>query len=186
MYAVTRVRVLSPDEVESLSYDDLSYVINEIYARHGVKFSDPNIQKTFSAMSWYHPADQITTDNVEQLCSEIESRNLSLLRPLRDARKPWPGELYPETRYRILSQEEVDDMSYAKLRYALNEIYARHGGTFSDRSIQALFSGFSWYHENSTTTYRQIEAEFSAIEKANVVLLAAARDGRKKPGATTR
>jgi len=34
---------------------DLSEMRNEIYARHGREFSDPNIQAYFAQQSWYKP-----------------------------------------------------------------------------------------------------------------------------------
>ena len=68
-------------------------------------------------------------------------------------------------------------MSYAQLRYAVNEMYARHGATFpSEPPIQAQFREFSWYHPNPKLTVEQIEASFSQIEKDNLELLAQERD----------
>jgi hypothetical protein len=90
------------------------------------------------------------------------------------------GERYPETRTRNLTPEEIQDWSVEKLRYAINEMYARHGADFKDMDIRKWFSQFSWYTPSVGKTYDLAEAEFSAIEAANVKLLGTTRQSLSK------
>lgn len=46
-------RSVTESDVAGMSYNDLQMAINEIYARHGRKFSDPNIQSYFDSQPWY-------------------------------------------------------------------------------------------------------------------------------------
>jgi TolA-binding protein len=92
----------------------------------------------------------------------------------------YPGERYPQTRQRLMTPAEVDALSMAQLRYAINEMYARHGASFpSQPPIEAQFRKFPWYHPVPTLTFDQIEASFSEIEKENILLLGQARDRKK-------
>jgi hypothetical protein len=74
-------------------------------------------------------------------------------------------------------------MSYADLRYAINEMYARHGADFSgQRAIANLFRQFEWYHPRTGVPMSEIENEFSETERANVLVLAKYRDQRRTSG----
>jgi|GEM_PF-6249038 len=88
---------------------------------------------------------------------------------------PWPGELYPLTRQRKMTQQDLIHMGYNQFRYAINEIYARHGYVFRTGYIQHVFNQKSWYVPDAAKTIPQIEREFSEIERSNNVLLANAK-----------
>ena len=93
------------------------------------------------------------------------------------------GEKYPQTRTGLITEEEAAAMSYAQLRYAINEIYARHGADFpNQRAIANRFRQFEWYHPRIGASISEIENEFSEIERANVKLLARYRDQRRASG----
>jgi YARHG domain/PEGA domain len=93
----------------------------------------------------------------------------------------YAGERYPQTRERLLTEAEIADLSYAELRSAINEMYARHGAPFpSEPEIEKQFRAFEWYHPDRDLKLSQIEADFSAIEKKNVDILARLRD-QKRP-----
>jgi len=86
-----------------------------------------------------------------------------------------PGEKFPETRLRQLTPADVQNWTLAKVRYALNEMYARHGLTFKDKDIQKQFSQFKWYRPAPAISSSDIETGFTEIEGANKLLLIAAR-----------
>jgi hypothetical protein len=93
---------------------------------------------------------------------------------------PYPGERYPQTRQRLLTKAEIASLNDAQLRYAINEMYARHGYTFpSEPPIRAQFREFSWYRPNPKPTVEQIEDSFSQIEKDNLELLVQVRDRKR-------
>ena len=52
--------------------------INELYARHGRKFTDKSIQSYFDSKSWYRP--QIDpNDFSEEVFNDFETRNKEVL-----------------------------------------------------------------------------------------------------------
>jgi hypothetical protein len=84
---------------------------------------------------------------------------------------------------RLITEEEAAAMSYAGLRYAINEIYARHGADFpNQQAIANRFRQFEWYHPRIGVPTSEIENEFSETERANVLMLAKYRDQRKANG----
>jgi hypothetical protein len=89
----------------------------------------------------------------------------------------YPGEKYPQTRKRFLTEADVADLDFAELQYAINEMYARHGAPFlKEPDIESQFRTFEWYHPIRERTLAQIEAEFSVIENQNRDFLAGWRD----------
>jgi YARHG domain len=101
--------------------------------------------------------------------------------PTEQPTASYPGELYPQTRQRLLTMAEIDALGLAQLRYAINEMYARHGAAFpSQPPIEAQYRKFPWYHPNPTLTFDQIEASFSEVEKENILLLGQARERKRR------
>ena len=93
------------------------------------------------------------------------------------------GERFPYTRTRLITEQEAAAMSYADLRYAINEMYARHGADFpGQRAIANWFRQFEWYHPRTGVPTSEIENEFSETERANVLVLAKYRDQRRASG----
>jgi hypothetical protein len=93
----------------------------------------------------------------------------------------FPGERFPVTRARLLSESEVSNWSLSNVGYAINEIYARRGADFSDeQETKRQFAKMPWYHPRPELSRDQIEAEFSSVEKQNMELLAKLRDAKQK------
>jgi hypothetical protein len=91
-----------------------------------------------------------------------------------------PGERYPESRTRLLSQTELLNWSAEKIQYAINEIFARHGASFSDKKeIRTWFSQFAWYKPQTNLTFDQIESLLPEVERQNIQTLAEARALRR-------
>jgi hypothetical protein len=91
---------------------------------------------------------------------------------------PMVGEQFAQTRLRVLSDAEIAGMNYRDTRYAINEIYARHGFYFSDKkqAIRDRFKQMSWYRPDSSLTADSAELRFTAIEKENNTRLGYHRD----------
>ena len=100
--------------------------------------------------------------------------------PINDVPVPNSGEHYPDTHLRRMSNEEVVRMSPAAIRYAINEMYARHGADFRDREIKANFQRFAWYNPVPGKSYDAVETEFTDVERDNLKLLGVYRDTQKK------
>lgn len=83
-----------------------------------------------------------------------------------------PGERYPQTRTRRLRAGDIANWSPAKIRYAINEMYARRGLVFGDLAIRKQFLQFAWYKPVPGQTLRQTLARFTPLERDNARLLA--------------
>lgn len=78
-----------------------------------------------------------------------------------------------------MSGADIAGWNYAYLRYAVNEIYARHGYVFKTKYINNQFKQFSWYYPDASVNQRGIESRLSDVEKANLTLLTRERNLRK-------
>lgn len=93
-----------------------------------------------------------------------------------------PGERFPQTRTSSLHDSDINGWSYSGVRYALNEMYARHGYSFKSAPILHQFQKFSWYQPVAGRSQADIEAQFTPTERANQLLLAHRRDALQRAG----
>ena len=82
-----QTRVYSTAELEQLSTDELWYARNEIYARHGRGFRNPELQSYFNSKPWYtrNPIDPDTFDSSVTL-SATEQQNADAIKAIEQAR----------------------------------------------------------------------------------------------------
>lgn len=68
-------------------YDNkmLRIVRNEIWARHGYRFSSADLQEYFNKQSWYKPVD----DNSTIELSPLEKMNIAIIKSLEDYNRDW-------------------------------------------------------------------------------------------------
>jgi tetratricopeptide (TPR) repeat protein len=83
----TRLNRLSDQDVSGLTAAQLQYAINEMYARYGADFRDPEIKRWFTQFGWYQPRPGLSYDDTEKLFSYVETMNVKLLGTYRDARR---------------------------------------------------------------------------------------------------
>lgn len=77
-----------------------------------------------------------------------------------------------------LSEEDIEGLSAKELRLARNEIYARHGRKFKDKTLQKYFDEKSWYEgEYEPDEFR--ETWLSLLERKNAAFLLAKEKGKK-------
>ncbi len=88
------------------------------------------------------------------------------------------GEQFPATREQEITTEDANDLELSDIRYAINEMLARHGATFKDSKTRKTFEEFSWYQPRPDVSSEEIENEFSEIEKHNIAVLRRVRDAR--------
>jgi len=74
-----------PDVNES-SLNEITYAINEMYARHGADFKDKKVADQFSEFSWYKRRPGVTLTDAEVEFSDLEKQNLKVLQRCRDAK----------------------------------------------------------------------------------------------------
>lgn len=78
--------------------------------------------------------------------------------------------VFPDSDSRYLTLADLVGLDAQTLRYARNEIYARHGRRFSDQELQAYFDGKSWY-QGTIEPEDFEESLLSEIEKTNAELI---------------
>lgn len=83
-------RLLTKEELWQWEYDALSYVLNEIFARHGFHFGDGKFGDYFNNQDWYEP-NQVyrTNDEVYELLSGVEWDNEHLVKEVRQEMRDW-------------------------------------------------------------------------------------------------
>ena len=82
-----QTRLYSTAELEQLSTDELWYARNEIFARHGRGFRNPELQSYFNSKPWYtrNPIDPDTFDSTVTL-SATEQQNADAITAIEQAR----------------------------------------------------------------------------------------------------
>ncbi len=70
------LRDLTDDDLDDLTAEELRLMRNEIMARHGHRFSDPELAAHFGAQPWYRPTD----GNAEDRLTAVERRNIERIR----------------------------------------------------------------------------------------------------------
>lgn len=81
------------------------------------------------------------------------------------------GFIFHDSDKRYLTEAELDKLTEAEVRIALNEIYARRGYIFQTaEDMKAHFSNLDWYH-GSEQDMNKVAAEFNEYEKKNVDML---------------
>jgi YARHG domain len=85
-FPATRFDELTVSDVNESSLSEVTYAINEMYARHGAEFKDKKVTQQFSQFSWYKPQPGVTLDEAENQFSDLEKQNLKVLQRCRDAK----------------------------------------------------------------------------------------------------
>lgn len=187
-YPQTKTRLLKASEVKKFSPAQKQYAINEIFARHGLLFGDMKLRKQFLPFKWYQPEPGLSMSDVRKRFNSYERRNVERLTQVRERETPpqlykspyktgsqgLAGERHPETRLDEM-ESEIEDMSDAQIKFAINEIYARHGLVFGDMNLRKHFLGLGWYKPNPDLSVDEVAKTFSKIETRNANSLAAER-----------
>ena len=72
-------KYLKEKDLEGLSEQELKIARNEIYARHGRKFTDSELQEYFESKDWYEPSISADDFKDEDYLNKIELTNLDLI-----------------------------------------------------------------------------------------------------------
>jgi len=83
--------------------------------------------------------------------------------------------IFPESDTRLLTKEELEGMPADKLRYARNEIFARHGRLFDSAGLQEYFEEKDWY-EGSVEPEDFSDSMLNEVEKENISRIKAWED----------
>ena len=83
----TSSRYYSTEEVQNMSNEDIFYARNEIFARHGRMFSDPDLQAYFNSKTWYNPIySPAEFDSLPSPLNDYEQKNVQLMLSIEQAR----------------------------------------------------------------------------------------------------
>ena len=69
-------RLLKAKDVENMMKEDLEFMRNEIFARHGFCFKKKNLRQEFEMQDWYVP----NTIDIKGFLTDIEKKNIELIR----------------------------------------------------------------------------------------------------------
>jgi hypothetical protein len=69
-------RLLKVEDVENVMKEDLEFMRNEIFARHGYCFQKKSLRQQFENKDWYVP----NTINIKNRLTDIEKKNIALIK----------------------------------------------------------------------------------------------------------
>ncbi len=75
-YPQASQRLLTVADVENLVKEDLEFMRNEIFARHGYCFQKKNLRQQFEMQEWYVP----NTIDIKNRLTDIEKKNIALIK----------------------------------------------------------------------------------------------------------
>ncbi|WP_449290337.1 YARHG domain-containing protein [Oscillibacter ruminantium] len=71
---------ISVSDLYDLSKDQVSLVLNEIYARHGCNFNSTNLRDYFNAQDWYYPEEGLNASNFDSsVLNDCEKENTATI-----------------------------------------------------------------------------------------------------------
>ena len=167
MMKLFRTTRLTERMLDRVSIADLRILRNEIYALHGRPFATPWLAQHFRAEPWYKERPQYSDAEL----SDIERANIALI-TAREAK------LHESLGSDSLRVSDVMGLAPDDARRLRNEIYARHGRSFTDPKLKAYFRSFAWYHPN--TAFR--ETDLNETERFNADLISQYETGKFTEG----
>ena len=87
------------------------------------------------------------------------------------------GMIFPDSSTVEINSEDLKKLSDEELRYAVNEIYARHGYIFKDDQLRTYYEQYDWYKE-TVKPEDFSDSVFNETEKRNIQTLQRERDAR--------
>ncbi|HPN59368.1 MAG TPA: YARHG domain-containing protein [Chitinophagaceae bacterium] len=75
-YPTASQRLLTAEDVENEMKEDLEFMRNEIFARHGFCFNKKHLRQQFELQDWYVP----NTVDIKGFLTEIEKKNIALIK----------------------------------------------------------------------------------------------------------
>ncbi len=78
-------RLLSTNELQAMTYEELGYLRNEIYARHGLEFKTPKTRNYFNQFDWYRELPKY--NNVTNKLTDIDRKNIETIKEVEAKKK---------------------------------------------------------------------------------------------------
>ena len=83
VYEIAIDRLLTSEDLKSISTHQLPFLRNEIYARKGLIFKSKRYQEYFETKSWYEPSN----NSVDGLLTDLEIKNAAMILSIEKARR---------------------------------------------------------------------------------------------------
>lgn len=170
-------RYLGQQDLDGLTDQALFIGLQEIYARQGMTFSDPDVQAYFNARSWYTAGTDTDDSNTYEKANAVLLETTLFLRshPADSSDNPYIRKytrsyLFPDSHTRFLSAQDLKDCSATELLLARGEILARKGVVFTDADLQMYFCTKSWYQPQISEEEIHVDM-FNDREKSNLTLI---------------
>jgi hypothetical protein len=124
------------------------------------------------------PAEASPNESTDAASDQVSAAEATNEAPQTDESTEMEGEKFPATREQSITVEDVNELELSDIRYAINEMFARHGVTFHDADLRKTFSQFSWYQPREGVGFEDVEKELSDLEKENLSVLRRCRDAK--------
>lgn len=113
----------------------------------------------------FHSKDKTLMGNWEPLNKKVTGAQLNL-KAQKFKYNPKAGK-YPHTSTKLLKESDVENLRQEELRVMRNEIYARHGYSFTIRDMQEHFAKVDWYMPVAL----DVAGKLTSIETKNAALI---------------
>ncbi|MFN0278728.1 MAG: YARHG domain-containing protein [Pyrinomonadaceae bacterium] len=153
--------LLTEDKLARLSLLELRILREEFYARRGKKFDAPGIRDYFNWRDWYKP---VKNQKAIKL-NAIEQKNVDLLASYEAKIREWFST-------NLVTDDTLGSLFAEDLRVLRNEIYARRGRIFKDKTLQKYFESQSWYKANPEF----LDEQLNEIETQNLAKIKEAEE----------
>ena len=87
------------------------------------------------------------------------------------------GIIFPNSSEEVIGSAEIESLTDEELRYAINELYAKHGYIFKDDELKAYYEKYNWYDPSIKSDDFSMDM-FNDVEKENVETMQKERDSR--------
>ncbi len=87
------------------------------------------------------------------------------------------GIIFPASSDEIIDKSDIEALSDEELRYAINELYAKHGYDFKDDGLKAYYEKYDWYDPSVKPEDFSMDL-FNDIERENIETMQKERDSR--------
>lgn len=88
------------------------------------------------------------------------------------------GIIFPNSSDELIDESDISILSDEELRYAINELYAKHGYIFKDDQLKAYYEKYEWYDPSVKPDDFSVDL-FNDVEKENIEAMQKERDSRK-------
>lgn len=153
-------RKLTESELNTKCDRVLSIMRNEIYARHGYRFSNEAIQDYFEYKGWYRPV----ADNKEVKLNQIEQNNVNLIKSVENKR---------QSKYKAISLYfgqlkkafENKDNNYIKNIFSkMTENYERESMELLSTVMSKIDPSDINYYKNKGTNKTEVDNGYVVME----------------------